>query len=315
MESHETQARAWTSRFREQKQEMFSAKYYAACATGGLVSAGTAHFLITPFDVLKVNIQANPVKYRNIWSGFGTLWKEQGFHGLWRGWGGKLYGYGGQGACKFGLYEYFKKLYSDAAGPGNTNSHKTLIYLAGSVSAEAIADVVLCPFEAVKVRVQTQPCFARGLADGFPKLYQTEGFRGFYKGLVPLWGRNLPFAMIMFSSFEHSVDFIYAKILQKEKMDCSKGVQLAVTTAGYASGVAGSIVSNPADNIITHIYNNKGHSVSQAVKEIGWVGLFTRSLPLRIMLVGPLVTAQWFCIDSMKIWMGLPPSGGIEQQF
>ncbi|CAM6085312.1 unnamed protein product [Calypogeia fissa] len=99
-------------------------------------------------------------------------------------------------------------------------------------------------------------------------------------------------------------------------MDCSKGVQLGVTTAaGYASGVARSIVSNPADNIITHIYKNKGSSVSQAVKEIGWVGLFTRSLPLRIMLVGPLITAQWFCIDSMKIWMGLPPSGGIDQQF
>ncbi|CAM6085311.1 unnamed protein product [Calypogeia fissa] len=58
MESHETEARrAWTSRFRDQKQEMFSAKYYGACATGGLVSAGSAHFLITPFNVLKVNIQ------------------------------------------------------------------------------------------------------------------------------------------------------------------------------------------------------------------------------------------------------------------
>jgi solute carrier family 25 phosphate transporter 3 len=122
-------------------------------------------------------------------------------------------------------------------------------------------------------------------------------------------------AMIMFSSFEHSVDFIYDKILHERKMDCSKGVQLGVTAAaGYASGVAGSIVSNPADNIITYIYNNKGHTFSQSLKAVGWVGLLTRSLPLRLMLVGPLVTVQWFCVDSLKILMGLPPSGGIEHQ-
>lgn len=78
----------------------------------------------------------------------------------------------------------------------------------------------------------------------------------------------------MFSSFEHSVDFIYAKILQKKKMDCSKTVQLGVTTAaGYTSGVAGSIVSNPADNIITHIYN-KGHTFSQVCPEPSYKKLF-----------------------------------------
>ena len=30
--------------------------------------------------------------------------------------------------------------------------------------------MVVCPFEAIKVRVQTQPMFAKGLLDGFPKV-------------------------------------------------------------------------------------------------------------------------------------------------
>ncbi|MFS8011561.1 putative mitochondrial carrier domain superfamily [Helianthus anomalus] len=46
--------------------------------------------------------------------------------------------------------------------------------------------------EAVKVRVQTQPGFARGLGDGLPKLVKSEGALGLYKGLVPLWGRQIP---------------------------------------------------------------------------------------------------------------------------
>lgn len=74
----------------------------------------------------------------------------------------------------------------------NAAKYKTLIYLAGSASAEIVADVALCPMEAVKVRVQTQPGFARGLSDGLPKIIRSEGVRGLFKGLVPLWGRQIP---------------------------------------------------------------------------------------------------------------------------
>lgn len=152
----------------------FSPAYYGLCAVGGMLSAGTTHLAITPLDVLKVNMQANPIKYNSILSGFSTLLKEQGPSSLWRGWSGKLFGYGVQGGCKFGLYEYFKRLYSDVLMDQNRN----FVFFLSSASAQVFADVALCPFEAVKVRVQTQPTFANGLADGFPKLYKAEGLTG-----------------------------------------------------------------------------------------------------------------------------------------
>ncbi len=80
--------------------------------------------------------------------------KEEGVVGLFRGWAPTFFNYWIQGACKYSFYEYFKKQYSDYVGPQNAVKYKTLIYLAGSASAEVIADVSLCPFEAVKVRVQ-----------------------------------------------------------------------------------------------------------------------------------------------------------------
>uniref|UniRef100_A0A8R7V711 Uncharacterized protein n=1 Tax=Triticum urartu TaxID=4572 RepID=A0A8R7V711_TRIUA len=64
------------------------------------------------------------------------------------------------------------------AGHENAMKYKTLIYLAGLASAEVIADIALCPFEATKVRVQTQPGFARGLSDGLPKFIKAEGAAG-----------------------------------------------------------------------------------------------------------------------------------------
>lgn len=45
---------------------------------------------------------------------------------------------------------FFRK-YSDMAGPENAAKYQTIIFLTGSASAEFIADVALCPFEAVKV--------------------------------------------------------------------------------------------------------------------------------------------------------------------
>lgn len=121
-------------------------------------------------------MQANPGKYTSVVSSFGIVYSEQGLKGVWKGWGSKLYGYSAQGACKFGLYEYFKKFYSDLAGSEFTRSNKTSIYVASSLSAQIIADTALCPFESIKVRVQTG--YAEGLTDGLPKVYRAEGLTG-----------------------------------------------------------------------------------------------------------------------------------------
>ncbi|KAM3757840.1 hypothetical protein ACB098_02G220100 [Castanea mollissima] len=263
--------------------------YYGICTVGGMLSAGTTHLAITPLDVLKVNMQVYPVRYNSISSCFTTLLREQGPSAFWRGWAGKFFGYGAQGGCRFGLYEYFKRLYSDIF----VDHNRSFIFFLSSASAEVFANIALCPFEAIKVRVQAQPHFAKGLADGFPKLYASEGIHGFYRGLIPLWGRNLPF-------------------VQKRKEDCSKGQQLGVTClAGYAAGSVGSLISNPADNIVSSLYNKKADSLILVVKKIGLVNLFTRSLPIRIMLVGPAITLQWLFYDTIKVLSGLPTSGEV----
>jgi solute carrier family 25 phosphate transporter 3 len=84
-----------------------------------------------------------------------------------------------QGAFKYGGYEFFKKWYSDLAGAENAYRYKTSLYLAASASAEFIADIALCPFEAVKVRIQTTiPPFAKGTFDGISKVTAAEGWGG-----------------------------------------------------------------------------------------------------------------------------------------
>ncbi|KAL0415591.1 UNVERIFIED_CONTAM: Mitochondrial phosphate carrier protein 3, mitochondrial [Sesamum latifolium] len=291
--------------------KMFSPAFYAACTAGGILSCGLTHMAVTPLDLVKCNMQINPAKYKNISSGFGVLLKEQGVKGFFRGWVPTLLGYSAQGACKFGFYEFFKKYYSDIAGPENAVKYKTIIFLAGSASAEVIADICLCPFEAVKVRVQTQPGFARGLADGFPKFVKAEGAAALYKGIVPLWGRQIPYTMMKFATFENIVEAIYKYAIPTPKDKCSKGLQLGVSFAGgYVAGVFCAIVSHPADNLVSFLNNSKGATAGDAVKKLGLLGLCTRGLPLRIFMIGTLTGAQWGIYDSFKVFVGLPTTGG-----
>ena len=48
------------------------------------------------------------------------------------------------------------------------------------------------------------------------KIVSTEGMGGLYKGLVPLWCRQIPYTMVKFASFENIVAGIY-KYLGKPK--------------------------------------------------------------------------------------------------
>jgi solute carrier family 25 phosphate transporter 3 len=84
-----------------------------------------------------------------------------------------------QGAFKYGGYEFFKKFYSDLVGPEKATHWKTSLYLAASASAELFADIALCPFEAVKVRMQTtMPPFAKGTFAGLNYIIGKEGVAG-----------------------------------------------------------------------------------------------------------------------------------------
>jgi len=295
--------------------KMYSPAFYAACAFGGVLSCGLTHTMVTPLDVVKCNMQTDPAKYRGIFSGFSIVAKEQGMAGLVRGWVPTLLGYSAQGAGKFGLYEFFKKYYSDLAGEEMAAKNQTVIFLAGSASAEFFADMFLCPFEAVKVKVQTVPGFAKGFSDGFPKFVAQEGYGGLFKGLTPLWGRQIPYTMMKFACFENTVKALYEHVVPKPKSECSKSEQLAVSfAAGYIAGVFCAIVSHPADNLVSKLNATKGASIGGIVSEMGVFNLFTRGLPLRIVMIGTLTGLQWGIYDAFKVFVGLPTTGSTQKK-
>ena len=92
----------------------------------------------------------------------------------------------------------------------------------------------------------------------------------FYKGLVPLWLRQIPYTMMKFACFERTVEVIYKYAVPKPRSECSKSEQLLVTfTAGYIAGVFCAVVSHPADTVVSILNKEKGSTADQVLKKLG----------------------------------------------
>lgn len=291
--------------------------YYLRCVGGGILSCGLTHTMVCPLDVVKCNMQVNPQKFKGIFSGFKVVMAEDGYgsKGIWKGWLPTLIGYSVQGACKFGLYEVFKDLYSNLAGEKLTKQYEGLIWLAGSASAEFFADIGLCPMEMVKVKVQTSPSgtFPTAFGAALSKM-RSDSNSGFpFKSLVPLWSRQIPYTMAKFYFFEKVVRMFYNNVFTRPKDEYSKATQLSITFAsGYIAGIICAIVSHPADSLVSARgkASNAGKSYGQIASEIGYMNLCSKGLMARIIMIGTLTGLQWWIYDTYKSALGLGTSGG-----
>lgn len=295
--------------------ELFTPEYYAACTIGGAVACGPTHTAVTPLDLIKCRRQVDPFLYKSNLDAFKKIIKTPGDL-IFTGAGATFIGYSFQGAGKYGGYEFFKKQYSDLVGPNIAEEFKTVVYAAASASAEFFADIALCPFETIKVKTQTTiPPFSNNVFDGWKKIAATEGLGGFYKGLVPLWFRQIPYTMVKFTTFEATVAQLY-KWVGKKPSEYTPVQQTGFSfLGGYIAGIFCAVVSHPADVMVSKVTADKqfGETTAKAIlriyKDIGFKGLWN-GLPVRIVMIGTLTGFQWLIYDSFKVSVGLPTTGG-----
>lgn len=161
--------------------------------------------------------------------------------------------------------------------------------------------------------------FAPSASKGFSRIMAEEGVRGFYKGLGPLWMRQVPYTMMKFAAFERTVEAIYKYALSKPKSEYNKIQQLGVTfLAGYWAGIFCAVVSHPADTVVSKLNNlkttsNAGNPITVILKDLGFSGIW-RGLGARIVMIGTLTALQWFIYDTFKVYVGLPTSGASDKQ-
>ena len=305
------------------RQRRHDWSYYSKCLTGGVLSS-SIRWVLTPLDAIKCEMQVHPTKYRNFVCGLKVTYRQLGVSGLYRGLVPTVLAYSTQTGTKYALYEYIKdQLTSTSRSGGNDNHHNpschygrdtwktTMICLISAGCAEAVADVLMCPWETLKVQMQTSSPYqsTSRLRPAMLLLFQHPQLM--FASIGPLWGRQILGTMANFVTFETTVKAIYRDILKRNKEEYSSSSQLAITFfAGYVSGVVSTIVSHPADSLISLKATYPEKSFVEIYRQVGLKHLATQGLGPRMALTGSIIGFQWFIYDTCKTTMGLGTSGG-----
>ncbi|XP_022087672.1 mitochondrial 2-oxodicarboxylate carrier-like isoform X2 [Acanthaster planci] len=176
----------------------------------GLGSGLTEGFIICPFEVVKVRLQAEKLQFSQQTSAFSLarrIVREQGIgrNGMLRGLTATLGRHGIFNMIYFSFYHNIKQYFPSASSPKLEFVRKFMIGLA----AGTIASSVNIPFDVAKSRIQgPQPvpgqvkyrtCFWT-----IRTVYLEEGFLALYKGLLPKIMRLGPGGAIMLLVYEYS---------------------------------------------------------------------------------------------------------------
>jgi solute carrier family 25 (mitochondrial phosphate transporter), member 3 len=311
--------------------QTYDLMYYLKGAAAGGICCSITHGALTPVDVVKTRVQLDPVKVRSVCvsvcvclhfshfvqynkgliGGFRQIIAEEGAMALTTGLGATATGYFIQGWFKFGGVELIKINAAQALGEQAAWDNKTGIYVAAAAGAEFVADVFLCPLEAVRIRAVSDPTWANGLGDGFVKMAKSEGIGGFYAGFAPILLKQIPYTIAKFVVQGTVADNMYAS-LGKTPKELSSTTNVGVSlSSGVIAGVASAIISHPADTLLSKI-NKKGAGgegsmlvrLARVAREIGFWKLCTVGLAPRCVMIGTLTAGQFGIFDTVMNALG-----------
>ena len=166
--------------------------------------------------------------------------KHQGSRALFAGFTPNAMGYFMQGAIKFGLYEAGKHLLSEAHAArfpdADAAKARVPIWILSSACAEVVACVALCPMEATKIRMVTDPHYARTTLGALRRVVSENGVTSLWQGVAPIMIRQVPYTVTKLAGYEAL------------SLHLGRGV-----LPGVVAGAAAAAVSQPGDVILSKL--------------------------------------------------------------
>lgn len=152
-------------------------------ALGGAAAGCVTSTLLYPLELVKSRFQMgshSKFSYRNTFTALGTIYTTDGIRELYRGFPAGLVGSTLSWGLYFWMYEDIKQRSRQFRGAEVSTS---LDHWTSSVLSSMVVQTLLCPLWVVKLNQQLGNI--NGFWSGFTNLFQKEGFRGLYRGLLP----------------------------------------------------------------------------------------------------------------------------------
>ncbi|KAH7102559.1 mitochondrial NAD transporter [Auriculariales sp. MPI-PUGE-AT-0066] len=289
-------------------------KWYASVVSGA--TAGFVSSVATcPLDVVKTRLQAQRTAiagegYLGVYATCRNILLHDGPRGFYRGLGPTLLGYLPTWAIYFSVYDGIKSYFGEAP-LGSTpaprrRQHSILpapqpkgyqphfgegswtLHILSSVGAGTASTLCTNPFWVIKTRFMTQP-FGEprytSTLDAFVKVYRNEGWRAFYRGLVPsLFG--LTHVIVHFPLYEE-----LKRIAQRDSdqplnsrtiLLCSASAKMVASIATYPHEVVRTrlqiqqrpLLKGEPAKAAAQFYKGTVDTLRMIIIDEGWRGLY-----------------------------------------
>lgn len=212
-------------------------------------SGTCATFFTNPFSMVKTRLQlqgkevnSNTRLYSGVFDAFRRIVREEGFLTLYRGIGPSLV-LVSNGALQFMSYEELKRLTITHLIPSHEEKElHAAHFLCMGALAKVFSATVTYPMAVTRARLYqrkpddliktqdgkaTAPAAANvskqvdrkydGMRDAISKTWRQEGWRGFYRGLVPTILKTAPSSAITFLIYETTIKLLHAEPVPKKK--------------------------------------------------------------------------------------------------
>ncbi|KAL9837204.1 brain mitochondrial carrier protein 1 isoform 3-T3 [Geothlypis trichas] len=207
---------------------------------GGLASI-VAEFGTFPVDLTKTRLQVQgqstdarfrEVRYRGMFHALFRICREEGGRALYSGIAPALLRQASYGTIKIGIYQSLKRLFVDRMeGLGQP--------------------VAWCPLGNVVIRMQAQgSLFQGGMIGSFIDIYQQEGTRGLWRGVVPTAQRAAIVVGVELPVYDITKKHLILSGLMGDTI-------FAHFVSSFTCGLAGAIASNPVDVVRTRMMNQR----------------------------------------------------------
>lgn len=264
---------------------------------GGAVACVFTH----PLDLAKVRLQTAPLPKPNIFTMTISIFKNDGFTGIYSGLSAGLLRQGTYSLTRFGVYEYLKENYIPK------DKTKSMAYLLPiSMISGGIGGIVGNPSDIVNIRMQNDTGLPmdqrrnyKNAIDGVYQIIKKEGANSLFRGLTT----NLVRGVLMTSSQVVTYDLAKEALIKVFKMN--KDSIVTFFSSSLLAGLIATTICSPADVLKTRIMNaSHNHQpvlkmLTTALKTEGPSFLFRGWLPSFIRL-GPNTIITFLVVEELK---------------
>ncbi|KAJ2994359.1 hypothetical protein HDV02_001672 [Globomyces sp. JEL0801] len=282
-----------SSRFDQAK---YNGTYYVNAALVGGLSRGITHPILKSFDVVSEKFKSTP-------NSLGTLGKvviKDGSQTITAGYQTTFLHHFTKGLLKFSGVEFYKIKAIEILGEDLAYDYHGAIYFGSAAASKITSDFLLNNLESNFLNSNQ-----RQTMNPIQRLIQSEG-NSLFSRILTVFNSRIPYTMTQFGmqGIVSTQMFKWFEInphsaTGKEKLNISLG-------SGYIAGALASIVSNPADSILSHVYKNgPGEKIScvgrlkSISKQIGFKELVLAGLGPRSVLKGLITAVEFTLYDQI----------------